>query len=230
MSSSGTPTPHLGLNQWLPNDKPERADFNSDNQKIEAAMGNKVNKSIQSLTGIDVENYSWETGYFSTTTSVTGLPFSSAWRIHCFKDGYDIVLLAFPTAANKDPYIKYYANGQWRAWKQLATAAPPTLYSLPITSGLTATGGYYKNQFGEITIQVQINNSSGFKNGDVIANLPAGYRPKSGFNHTATYHGDNTYSPGAVSISTDGVISVKVNSSPVVSNMYLNLKFLTNES
>jgi len=38
MSSTGTPTSHLGLNQWLPNDKPERADFNSDNQKVDAAL------------------------------------------------------------------------------------------------------------------------------------------------------------------------------------------------
>ena len=38
MSSTGTPTSNLGLNQWLPNDKPERADFNSDNQKIDAHM------------------------------------------------------------------------------------------------------------------------------------------------------------------------------------------------
>jgi len=38
MSSTGTPTSNLGLNQWHPNDKPERADFNSDNQKIDADM------------------------------------------------------------------------------------------------------------------------------------------------------------------------------------------------
>ena len=37
MSSTGTPTPHLGLNQWLPNDKPERVDFDGDNLKIDAA-------------------------------------------------------------------------------------------------------------------------------------------------------------------------------------------------
>jgi len=45
MSSSGTPTPHLGLNQWLPNDKPERADFNSDNQKIETHM-NSISQDV----------------------------------------------------------------------------------------------------------------------------------------------------------------------------------------
>ena len=38
MSSSGTPTSNLGLNQWLPNDKPERVDFDSDNLKIDAAF------------------------------------------------------------------------------------------------------------------------------------------------------------------------------------------------
>jgi len=43
MSSTGKPTPHLGLNQWLPNDKPERVDFDSDNQKIDAAFSSKAN-------------------------------------------------------------------------------------------------------------------------------------------------------------------------------------------
>jgi len=45
MSSSGKPTLHLGLNQWFPNDKPERADFDSDNLKIDAAFSSKVNQT-----------------------------------------------------------------------------------------------------------------------------------------------------------------------------------------
>jgi len=39
MASTGTPTPNIGLNQWLISDNPERADFNSDNQKIDDKLG-----------------------------------------------------------------------------------------------------------------------------------------------------------------------------------------------
>ena len=65
MSSTGTPTPHLGLNQWLPNDKPERVDFDSDNLKIDAAL-----KSMAHLTSADFTvlkrggNTVWDAGNF----------------------------------------------------------------------------------------------------------------------------------------------------------------------
>jgi len=39
MSSSGKPTSNYKLNQWAATDKPERADFNSDNQKVDEALG-----------------------------------------------------------------------------------------------------------------------------------------------------------------------------------------------
>ena len=45
MSSTGTATPHAGLNQRQSSDKPERGDFNSDNQKIDAQLANKANMS-----------------------------------------------------------------------------------------------------------------------------------------------------------------------------------------
>ena len=38
MSSTGTSTPNLQLNQWQSSDKPERLDFNADNQKIDQAF------------------------------------------------------------------------------------------------------------------------------------------------------------------------------------------------
>ena len=66
MSSTGKPTPHLGLNQWLPNDKPERVDFDSDNQKIDAAFSSKANLAganfvnFLRLNGNDV----WDKGNF----------------------------------------------------------------------------------------------------------------------------------------------------------------------
>jgi len=50
MSSSGKPTSNLGLNQWFPNDKPERADFDSDNLKIDAAF-NAIKQDVSAIEG-----------------------------------------------------------------------------------------------------------------------------------------------------------------------------------
>ena len=40
MASSGAPTPSVGLNQWQSSDKPERVDFNQDNNRIDTAIKN----------------------------------------------------------------------------------------------------------------------------------------------------------------------------------------------
>ncbi|MCI8624643.1 MAG: hypothetical protein HFG26_13425 [Provencibacterium sp.] len=46
MSSTGTATPHIHLNQWQSSDKPERLDFNADNQKIDQAIANRANLNL----------------------------------------------------------------------------------------------------------------------------------------------------------------------------------------
>jgi len=49
MSSSGTPTSNYKLNQWAATDKPERADFNEDNKKVDAALYS-IAQSAASIT------------------------------------------------------------------------------------------------------------------------------------------------------------------------------------
>ena len=43
-------TEHLALNQWLGTDKPKMADFNADNLKLDAAMGNHLADAVSHLT------------------------------------------------------------------------------------------------------------------------------------------------------------------------------------
>ena len=49
MSSSGTPTSNYKMNQWAAIDKPERADFNEDNKKVDAALYS-IAQSAASIT------------------------------------------------------------------------------------------------------------------------------------------------------------------------------------
>jgi len=69
MSSAGTPTLHLGLNQWLPNDKPERVDFNSDNKKIDAFFNSKANLTSANFTVLKRGGYGvWDAGNLPVET------------------------------------------------------------------------------------------------------------------------------------------------------------------
>jgi len=92
MSSTGTPTPHLGLNQWLPNDKPERVDFDSDNLKIDAALKSKANQlNGAELTSLGYTN--WNSGNLiiesGTWTPILGnASISSAGTTYLYNVGY----------------------------------------------------------------------------------------------------------------------------------------------
>jgi len=60
MASTGTPTPNIGLNQWQSTDKPERVDFNSDNLKVDSALGNKANANeISRPTPFTIHAHLW---------------------------------------------------------------------------------------------------------------------------------------------------------------------------
>ena len=93
MASTGAPTPNIGLNQWLSSDKPERMDFNSDNQKIDDALGDsvehidEVKSLIGTLTELETEEKSNIVGAINelkTSLSVTPVAFEipqSAWLV-----------------------------------------------------------------------------------------------------------------------------------------------------
>jgi hypothetical protein len=61
--SSSAKTPILGLNKWSGADKPQRMDFNNDNDKIESQLGNHVVNSNIHLTNKEKE---WINSYCAT--------------------------------------------------------------------------------------------------------------------------------------------------------------------
>jgi len=54
MASTGLPTPNIGLNQWQGSDKPERVDFNGDNQKTDDAFGSVKQVTNRIYDGVDL--------------------------------------------------------------------------------------------------------------------------------------------------------------------------------
>lgn len=63
--SSTNKTTYLGLNSWLGTDKPQRADFNTDNELIDTAIGEHFEDEIRHITGEERET--WNSPYFIGT-------------------------------------------------------------------------------------------------------------------------------------------------------------------
>lgn len=60
--SSTNKTSVLGLNSWLGTDKPQRADFNSDNEIIDNAFGEHVTDTVRHIT--NDERKVWNSPYY----------------------------------------------------------------------------------------------------------------------------------------------------------------------
>lgn len=109
-------------------------------------------------------------------------------------------------------------------WSEIATAEPPQEYDLPVRSGLSAYGGYWRNQFCEVTIDVQINSGTGFVTGQVVATLPAGYRPKIEIGRTVSISPQRA--PAIITIQTGGDIVLDFDTGGLPKNLYINVRFL----
>lgn len=84
-----------------------------------------------------------------------------------------------------------YNNGftpALREWEQLATAEPPTVYALSTSTGITmGAGGYQKGQDGVVLICTNLSKSSSIVDGDALATLPVGFRPRQTMKYPANY-------------------------------------------
>lgn len=71
--------------------------------------------------------------------------------------------------------------GAWSNWEPIITATPPQEFDLLLASGFSnGSGGnsiYWKDQFNQVHFLVSVTNQNSLSSGDVIATLPAGFRP-----------------------------------------------------
>lgn len=113
------------------------------------------------------------------------LPESSGFlRIHKVNNYYAMAeyQVVWP---NAELWRGYYNAGddglKWSGWQPIATATPPQEYGLPLASGFSNGGGgnsvYWKDQFNQVHFLVSVTNQNSLSSGDVIATLPAGFRP-----------------------------------------------------
>ena len=75
-------------------------------------------------------------------------------------------------------------------------AGAPQVYDLPLSSGWTNYGTsrsrYWRNQFGEVSVIVDISNDGAVQHPSVVAQLPTGFRPAENFDVPAVlYDGNN---------------------------------------
>lgn len=100
------------------------------------------------------------------------------------------------------------SNNEGVRWARLATAVAPSKYNLQMVSGWTARAGYSnhysKDQFGRVTIQINITNSKTPPDLTLAAVLPAGYRPSDITVAAAHFQTNGEAHSGVIKIQSDG--------------------------
>ena len=116
------------------------------------------------------------------------MPYSDYWNCIIWADSrspetdeyYTRVVYASPANAN-ELWKLNVTNATQFSWIKLAPATSPQEFDLPLASGFSNGGGgnsvYWKDQFNQVHFLVSVTNQNSLSSGDVIATLPAGFRP-----------------------------------------------------
>ena len=133
-------------------------------------------------------------------------------------DGF-LQRLSISKSAEYSPplYERMYNGSNWTKWGQIALATPPQEFDLPLAEGYTQNNGckYSKDQFNVVRVTFNLSKSAGtIAGGEVVATLPAGFRPKRYWGCVAI--GNNipsdaaTRHPVVVQVATNGEISASM--------------------
>lgn len=117
---------------------------------------------------------------------------------------------------NAELWRGYYNAGddglKWSGWQPIATATPPQEFDLPLASGWSNYSGmrsrYWKNQFDEVSVVVDISNPNTVSHGAVVATLPEGFRPAAAFDAPTIIYDGSEILPVRAYFSTNGQISI----------------------
>lgn len=114
--SSSNRTETIGLNSWLGSDRPERADFNSDNEIIDSVFAEHFEDDCHIS---DEERAKWNSPYFTDTyfgdasqtrTIQTACPFTPSWGI-VFRVGAMPATTDFSNSRNLNHFAIASQNG-----------------------------------------------------------------------------------------------------------------------
>jgi hypothetical protein len=108
-------------------------------------------------------------------------------------------IASYYDSASADPPI-------FSGWKKIATVEASIENALPLASGFTViyNSTYRKNQFNEVSVTGALRKSSGTLANNILATLPAGYRPATEIRVSATM-----MASAAALIGEDVIVSVK---------------------
>lgn len=137
---------------------------------------------------------------------------------------YDSATMMFRGASN--------TSGQWDwvDWQQVAIAAPPQEFDLPLLDGWYTNDRvqYRKTQEGLVVVNAILELSEGYDASDntQIAVLPEGFRPATSFMYPVSVQDGSTRASAIVRIGTNGtIIYYGASNTTAVFRIYLNAAF-----
>lgn len=121
-------------------------------------------------------------------------------------------LKAYVFDTQKEFICRRRYSEDWSEWTPTATATPPQEFELPLASGWSNYSGmrsrYWKNQFDEVSVVVDISNPNTVSHGAVVATLPEGFRPAAAFDAPTIIYDGSEILPVRAYFSTNGQISI----------------------
>lgn len=159
-------------------------------------------------TAGDITAIPAKAGSYYVGPDVTGMPIDGyGWLVSVDSDGATTAI----TAHNGNRrYIRYGGyDGIWQDWVSIATATPPQEYDLPLAAGVTWLGRYSKSQDNLAMVTPMFTVAAGMTDGQLLATLPAGYRPKYTLSGPAFANSTSVVTIVRLEINTAGEIRVK---------------------
>lgn len=189
---------------------------------IDTALGDKPEwdggnlQSVSILTWAENRGINAVNTHVSTNNTVTDMPYAAFWAVDfkSYPTGGWIELVATDVQAGTTWLNIKNWQQPWSGWDQIATATPPQEYDLPLAAGLSnddqyARSVYWRDQFGVVTFVFQVirsGTSADIGNGEKLAVLPAGFRPKGLANFAAHFEDTGNFISALGVVYQDGSI------------------------
>ena len=192
-------------------------------EDTDSLLSNKVSKPIQIPSNADLNDYTIP-GFYYVGADAEVATIKNSPTSHAFTLLVEIGANAEPVQTLKTwiDVDKYRATTfvrskypNWHGgWIKIATATPPQEYDLPLAAGLSndnqyARSVYWRDQFGVVTFFFQViksGTSADIGNGERLAILPAGFRPKALANFAAHFEDIGNFAPALGVVHQDGSI------------------------
>ena len=183
------------------------------NKTLRAGSGQDLNAIIPSSGSIEVyrvfnPSANVPPGYTENSCDFFLIAICEAAQLYVRQYAFDVRSTAIWTRRSYDDSGVIH----WQDWKQIVLATPPQEFDLPLASGWSNYSGmrsrYWKNQFDEVSVVVDISNPNTVSHGAVVATLPEGFRPAAAFDAPTIIYDGSEILPVRAYFSTNGQISI----------------------